>query len=355
MKFSKLFIFFTLLAWAACKTPQVLTKTETNPKTNTCKKDSIRLAFYNVENLFDLKDNPEKEGDEDFTPEGEREWTKERFDKKIKDLSKVIANLGNGMAPALLGLSEVENSEVIEALLTAPAFANGEFKYLHKDSPDRRGIDVCLVYNSEIVKVLDWEAIKINFPKEPGYTSRDIVYAKVAFNNNEIGHIFVNHWPSRYGGMAISEPRRVQAATVTKNKIDKILSKDKEAKIVLMGDFNDEPSNKSLKHIIQAAQSKSELQNCDFYNACNHMKDDKTKGTYNYKGKWSFLDQIIVSKNLLNAKKGYVSNGEANILAEKWMLYFGKNKKPKPNRTYGYKYYGGFSDHLPIYIDLVCK
>jgi len=351
MKYSNLFILFTLLVWVACKAPQNISKTEVS----TCKEDSIRVAFYNVENLFDLVDNPDREADEDFTPSGEKQWTRKRLDKKINDLSKVIKALGGGSAPALLGLSEVENSLVLDELLDSPAFTNGQYEYLHKDSPDRRGIDVCLLYNSELVNILNWEAIKIDFPKEPSYTSRDIVYAKVAFNNGEVTHIFVNHWPSRYEGMAISEPRRIQAATVAKSKINKILSKDKEAKIILMGDFNDEPSNKSLKHIIQAAQSKSELQNCDFYNACNHMVNDKTKGTYNYKGNWSFLDQIIVSKNLLNAKTGYASNGEASVLAEKWMLYFGKNNKPKPNRTYGYKYYGGFSDHLPIYIDLVCK
>jgi len=353
MKYNSILIFFTFLMWTACKAPQSLT--QTNIQTLTCKEDSIRLAFYNVENLFDLKDNPDKEGDEEFTPKGKREWTQERFNKKIKDLSKVISSVGNGSAPALLGLSEVENSEVLDALLKAPAFTKSEYKYLHKDSPDRRGIDVCLVYNSAAVKVLNWEAIKVKFPKEPGYTSRDIVYAKVAFNNNEVAHIFVNHWPSRYEGMEISEPRRVQAATVAKNKINKILSKNKEAKIVLMGDFNDEPSNKSLTHIIQAAQSKSELQNYNFYNACNHMANDSTKGTYNYRGKWSFLDQIIVSKSLLNTSKGFSSNGEAAIFDEKWILYFDKKTGPKPNRTYGYKYYGGFSDHLPIYIDLVCK
>lgn len=351
MKYNSIFIFAVLLTWVACKAPQTLTQTETS----VCKEDSIRLAFYNVENLFDLKDNPDKEGDEEFTPNGKREWTQDRFDKKIKDLSKVISSIGKGSAPALLGLSEVENSEVLDALLKAPAFAHASFKYLHKDSPDRRGIDVCLLYNSELVKVVDWEALKINFPKEPGYTSRDIVYAKMAFNNNEVAHVFVNHWPSRYGGVEISEPRRLQAASVVKNKTNKILSKDKGAKIILMGDFNDEPTNKSLKDIIQAAQSKSELKNLDFYNACNHMMNDTSKGTYNYKGRWSFLDQIIVSKSLLNTQKGFSSNGEAEVFAEKWILYFDKKTGPKPNRTYGYKYYGGFSDHLPIYIDLVCK
>jgi len=342
---------FSFVIIAGCGTQKNVATTANN----LCKGDSLRIAFYNVENLFDLYDNPEKIGDEEFTPKGKREWTKERFDKKLNDLSKVINTLGNGKAPAILGLSEVENSLVLDALLQTPAFSKSNFKYLHQDSPDRRGIDVCLIYNSDLVNINDWEAIKIEFPKEPDYTSRDIVYANLGLSNGEVAHVFVNHWPSRYGGTTISEPRRIQAATTVKQKIDKILSKDKHAKIILIGDFNDEPSNKSLKDIIQAAESKKELSNSAFYNACNHMASDSTKGTYNYKGNWSFLDQVIVGKNLLNAKKGFSSNGKANVFVEKWMLYFDKKTGYKPNRTYGRNYYGGFSDHLPIYIDLVCN
>jgi len=247
-----------------------------------------------------LYDNPDKVADEDFTPKGKNEWTRKRLDKKINDLSKVIAAIGGGKAPALLGLSEVENSLVLDELLDAPAFAKGQFEYLHKDSPDRRGIDVCLVYDKKAVKIINWEAIKIDFPKEPDYTSRDIVYANVEFTNGENAHIFINHWPSRYGGRAESEPRRLRAAEVVLQKMKKI-TKNSNAKIILMGDFNDEPTNKSLREIIAVANSKDELETRNLFNTCNHLLSDSTKGTYNYRGSWSFLDQIIISKNLLNS------------------------------------------------------
>lgn len=358
--------YLLILVFAACSLWQCssskVTTTPETPKVNktsnikNCNNDLVRVAFYNVENLFDLYDNPDKVADEDFTPEGKNEWTRKRLDKKINDLSKVIAALGGGKAPTLLGLSEVENSLVLDELLDAPAFASGQFEYLHKDSPDRRGIDVCLIYDKEAVKIIDWEAININFPNEPDYTSRDIVYANVELKNGENAHLFVNHWPSRYGGMEISEPRRLRAATVVMQKIKEIKTKNDESKIILMGDFNDEPTNKSLREIIAAANSKNELETRNLFNTCNHLLSDSTKGTYNYRGNWSFLDQIIISKNLLNSTQGFTSNGKSTVFSEKWMLYFDKKTGlPKPNRTFGRHYYGGYSDHLPIYLDLICK
>jgi len=337
----------------SCKTTQVAT---TKIEKKSCNSDTIRMAFYNVENLFDLVDNPNIEGVDDFLPGGVKDWTHERLNKKMNDLSKVIAALGRGeTAPAVLGLCEVENELVLEDLLETDAFNSGNFKYLHKDSPDKRGIDVCLAYNADLVTVLDWEAIKVQFPKEPSYTSRDILYAHLDIQQNDNVHLFVNHWPSRYEGKDITEPRRIQAAITANKKIEKILSQNPNAKIVLMGDFNDEPNNRSVKEVLNTALNKKELEKARFLNAFHHLISDEKKGTYNYRGDWSFLDQIIISKNLCTAKDGYCSNGEADVLCEKWMLYNSKHDGPKPNRTYGKNYYGGYSDHLPVYIDLICK
>lgn len=344
-----------IICLIGCKTAQVATtKIEKQP----CSADTIRMAFYNVENLFDLVDNPKIKGEDQFLPGGEKDWTRKRLNKKMTDLSKVIAALGDGTnAPPILGLSEVENSSVLEELLDTEAFKNGNIKYLHKDSPDKRGIDVCLAYDADLIKVISWEAIKVKFPKEPGYTSRDILYAELNIHQSDNIHLFVNHWPSRYGGMDVTEPRRMQAASTVNEKIEKILTKNPNAKIVLMGDFNDEADNRSIKQVLGCAISKEELALADakFLNAFHHLLDDEKQGSYNYKGKWSFLDQIIISKNLYTGKDGYCSNGEAGVLREKWMLYNSKYDGPKPNRTFGRDYYGGFSDHLPIYIDLVCE
>jgi len=336
-----------------CKSTQVATtKIEKKP----CNSDTVRMAFYNVENLFDLVDNPKIEGEDQFLPGGEKDWTRERLNKKLADLSKVIAALGNGTsAPAVLGLCEVENSSVLEELLDNDVFSKGNFKYLHKDSPDKRGIDVCLAYNADIVSVLDWEALKIKFPKEPDYTSRDIVYAHLDIKQSDKIHLFVNHWPSRYNGKEISEPRRMQAALTINEKVETILTKNPNAKIVLMGDFNDEPTDRSIKEVLNTTIDKSNLENAKFLNAFHHLVNDDKKGSYNYKGEWNFLDQIIISKNLYNNKDGYSSNGEAGVLYKKWMLYNSKYDGLKPNRTFGRDYYGGFSDHLPVYIDLVCE
>jgi len=336
-----------------CKSTKVAT---TKIKNNSCNSDTIRMGFYNVENLFDLVDNPKIKGQDQFLPGGEKDWTRERLNKKLNDLSKVIAALGNGTtAPPILGFCEVESSDVLEELLDTEAFNNGNFKYLHKDSPDSRGIDVCLAYNADLVTVLNWEALKVAFPKDLTYTSRDIVYAHLNIKQHDKVHLLVNHWPSRYKGVEISEPRRIQAANTVNVKVAEILAKNPNAKIILMGDFNDEPHNRSIKQVLNTATSKKELADAKFLNAFHNLLTDENKGSYNYKGEWSFLDQIMISKSLYNCESGYCSRGEAGVLREKWMLYNSKNDGPKPNRTFGRDYYGGFSDHLPVYIDLVCE
>lgn len=345
MRFTYFFAFIVILSFTQCNP----TKTA---KTNYCNTDSIRIAFYNVENLFDLEDNPNKL-DEAFTPTGEKKWTQDRYDKKLDDVAKVISTLGFGESPPIMGLCEVENEAVLKDLLKKPAFRNGNFNILHKESPDRRGIDVCMLYDANKISINNWEAINIDFPFDKEYTSRDIVYAEAMLNNCEAVHLFVNHWPSRYGGQKESEPRRLQAAKTAKAKIDKIKSIDPNAKIILIGDFNDMPDNKSVNEVIGACLNLSDLEEGGFYNAIHHNKKYGF-GSYNYRGNWNLLDQVIVSESLVNAEKGYHTKRGAKILNQRWMLYYDKKYKHyKPNKTYGGpNYYGGISDHLPVYIDV---
>lgn len=316
--------------------------------------DTVRLAFYNVENLFDLENNPDKE-DDFFTPEGESKWDAERYDKKLNNLNKVFSTLGWGSAPPMIGLCEVENKTVIKDLLKKPAFSNGNYQILHKESPDRRGIDVAFVYDANKVNLVEWDALRIDFPFDPEYTSRDIVYARLSVNPTEDLHVFVNHWPSRYGGQKESEPRRLQAAKVVKAKVDEIYKKNQDAKIVILGDFNDEPTNKSITDVLEVALYENQVVENGLFNAIYHFKKRRGWGTYNYRGNWNLLDQIIISEDLLNATRGLkTSERNTHILSQSWLMYYNKQGKPKPNRTYGGpNYYGGFSDHLPVFIDLI--
>ncbi len=305
-------------------------------------KDVYRVGFYNVENLFDTIDSPLRK-DDDFTPQGRNQWTTERYEKKLADLAKIIDKMGQ---PTLLGLSEVENSRVCRDLARQEVLKAARYIPIHQQSPDFRGIDVALMYKKDDFKVQTSDLIRIDFPAEivEDYTTRDILYVQGVLDGFEVIHIFVNHWPSRRGGAEASEPKRVYVAQQLRKHTDKILADDPDAHIVMMGDFNDETDNKSTKEILGG----------DFMN-CMSKLDQEGKGTYNYKGDWSMLDHIIVSDALASGK-WRLKALEGVVFREEWMMFKSEKYGPTPNRTYGGpNYYGGFSDHLPVYVDLIAR
>jgi predicted extracellular nuclease len=309
---------------------------------------SYKIAFYNVENLFDTEDDPVTL-DEDFTPEGRQEWTAERYEAKLGKISQVLDSLRK---PHFIGLAEIENQKVLEDLINTESLKTEDYGIVHKNSPDRRGIDVALLYKKQDFKILETEFIRINFPDyiEKDYTSRDILYAKGKLSNGEVLHVFVNHWPSRRGGLKQSEPKRLFVAQHVKKAVDDILYKDPKALVVLMGDFNDEPNNSSITSVLGALPDDSAALEGLLYN-CFYVQDQEKKGSYNYRGNWNMLDQIIVSGYLKDPKSPLMVK-KPTIHKYKWLLYEGKNGAT-PNRTYGGpNYYGGFSDHLPVSIEL---
>ncbi len=351
MNIKKLLLFFVIiviLTFFYCSPKQLNTN---NKKSDT----SFLIMSYNVENLFDLIDNPDKEDDE-FLPNSEKQWNAKRYNKKIDDLSRVISSIKKDVLPDIVGLVEVENREVVKDLASSSKLQKADYGIVHEESPDARGIDVALMYKKTSFTYLNHEKISVNFDFEPETKTRDILYVKGKMNDQELLHIFVNHWSSRREGQKETEPKRLYAASLLKNKVDQILREDNNAKIVILGDFNDEPQNKSLCEILDAGNSK-EKGNKKLYNLL-YNKDLLNLGTYNYKGKWNMLDNIIVSNALLNSKKGYVvATDEANIFSEKWMLFYNKKYDYSvPNKTYGGpKYYGGISDHLPVFVELIIK
>lgn len=308
----------------------------------------IEVVFYNVENLFDTIDDPNVLDDE-FLPDSAKKWTTERYEKKLIDLAKVLTAISEDDLPEVIGLSEVENRQVVEDLFKTDSLGTAKFKVIHEDSPDKRGIDVALVYNSEVLTKLHHEKIRYSFAFEPETTTRDILYAKLLSGKDTL-HFFVNHWPSRRGGQEASEPKRLKAATVLRTKIDSILLKDRSAKVVAMGDFNDYPNNRSMTEIMNCEPGANQR----LTNLTYHLHE-KGLGTYNYKGEWGMLDQFIVSDGLLYSAKGYAtSDSSATIFKEDWLLYFPEGgEEPSPSKTYGgSNYYGGYSDHLPIRLTL---
>jgi len=213
------------------------------------------VAFYNLENLFDTKDDPAIL-DEDFLPDSEKGWTRKRYQKKINSLGTAISNIGfskSRKAPVLLGVAEVENKKVLEELIQTKHLKNKGYGIVHYDSPDERGIDVGLLYQKQYFEVTNSESIPILVNSQKGdrdYT-RDVLYIVGKLNKEEI-HILVNHWPSRRDGAELTSYKRIAAAKKNREIISKITTQNADAKIIVMGDFNDDPFNESIKqHLVQ--------------------------------------------------------------------------------------------------------
>lgn len=322
--------------------------------TGTENRGDIRIMFYNTENFFDTENDPLTE-DEAFTPEGDRHWTPYKYDQKLNNIYKVIANIGGWKSPSIVGLCEIENRGVLEDLIHQTPLSKDNYTIIHKNSPDERGIDVGLLYKKKVFRVIDQQFIPVTFSFAPDVKTRDILHVKGIIEPRDTLHLFVNHWPSRYGGRLESQPKRVHAARILKQHVDSVVSNNKNARVVIMGDFNDEPHNKSLNDILNAQTEWETIRPDQLYNLSGVLQDHQDIGSYKYKGHWNMLDQFIVSGNLLlDTSSLYTEKNSTGIFHPDYLLEEDQqNVGQEPYRTFlGYKYNGGFSDHLPVYLDL---
>jgi len=316
-------------------------------------KTPVTVAFYNCENFFDTKDDPNKKDDE-FLPEAAAKWDDTRYNNKIQKVAQVLDSTVAGPAlPNLIGLVEIENNNVLQDLISKSQFASKNYGSLSTDSPDERSIDCGLLYDKSVFTSVDFKELNATNPALGDYKTRNILFATLKVINGDVFYVFVDHWPSRREGEKESEPRRIYAAQQVRNKIDELQKKDAKAKIIVMGDFNDHPDNTSILTTLKANDAPKDKG--DLYNAY-YTLDKAKQGTHYYDKEWRVLDQIMVSQGLLNAKKGYSFDPKnAHILRKDFVLY--KNAKTgeeKPSRTYGpeNKYYNGYSDHLAVYVEL---
>lgn len=312
-----------------------------------------RILFYNVENLFHPLDDS-LTNDDEFTPDAIRHWSYYRYRQKLIKIYKTIAAAGGWQGFNLIGLCEIENREVLYDLITNTPLVKQNYRFLHKDSEDSRGIDVALLYRENFFSPVDVNFYKVISQKDSTFRTRDILYTKGVISTDTL-HIFVNHWPSRWQGAIKTQAYRNIAAKVLREAVDSIIDATPDAKVIIMGDFNDEPDDASLSRILQA---KTDLDSVVDNNLCNLSglaMSDQEMGTYKYKGLWETIDQFIVSAKLLNTENGwYTGKDDVNIFCPEFLL---ENEKDvpgkKPFRTYiGYRYAEGFSDHLPICLTL---
>lgn len=309
-------------------------------------KQLYTVAFYNLENLFDIYDD-EMTNDNDFLPTSAKRWTHKRYQNKIRKLGYSVSRIGlenTNNPPTIIGLAEVENSFVLDDLLNSTHLKDFPYDYIHYDSPDERGIDVALVFNKDVFTIENTETFPVHIYDEDGsidYT-RDILLV-TGFINNERIHILVNHWPSRHGGETTTEIKRIIAANNVTDIINGIKNEDSHAKIIVTGDFNDDPYSNSIKKLVS---------DNNLYNPMDTLLSD-TLGTTSHNFSWSLFDQIMISTNFFETKADKLSLKSTHIFNADFLRQFHGRYKDTPFRTYvGKKYKGGYSDHFPVYMVL---
>ena len=317
----------------------------------------VTVAFYNVENLFDCEDDP-LTFDNDFTPLGKNNWTENRLDLKLEKIAKTISLIGytkTKKPPLLIGLAEVENKFVLERLISQKSLKEIDYGIVHFNSPDRRGIDVGLLYDRMLFKLKNTQKHKLKLSKNINETiyTRDQLCVS-GYLDEELIYCIINHWPSRRGGQKQSEPRRIRAAKLTKKIVDSIYKINYNANVIIMGDFNDNPTDKSFKDILKAKENIIEVVDESYlYNPMESIYK-KGIGSLGYRDQWSLFDQIIFSKYLTDTI-GWKCWGSKVYNPDYLKCSRGKYKG-YPNRTFaGRKYTKGYSDHFPVFTYLVKK
>lgn len=315
--------------------------------------DTLFVAHWNVENLFDNVDDPKTE-DEEFLTSSEKEWTDERLEKKFYNLARVIRSMNDNNGPDILGVCEVEHQYLLDTMINK-YLADKSYKVAYLESPDGRGIDNGIIYNSKSLTLLSTKGFETKFGD--GYDTRLILLGSFLFDKKDTIHFFVNHWPSRRGGEDESQPRRIKVANTLRKVVDSLFSVNNKSKIVIVGDFNDEPTNISITETLNAQPFF-----CDSLESSGLIEDPKTDlfntsykawfdglGSFFYQQDFNMLDQIIISKDLLlGTDIKYVCNSFEVYKPYLMVTRTGKFQGA-PFPTYGgSRYLGGYSDHFPV-------
>ena len=304
------------------------------------------IAFYNIENLFDVY-NDEFTRDTDFLPTAEKRWTVKRYKNKLRKIGYVISNIGKketGNNPAIVGLAEVENEAVLQDLIQSKHMEGLNYNFVHYDSPDERGIDVALLYDETVFKVAYSTTYTVELVDEDGdidYT-RDILLVSGLFEGLEL-HLIVNHWPSRRTGDVETEHKRLLASNKVADVITELKEKNPEAKVIVMGDFNDDPASNSIKQLVKSH---------GLFNPMDTLLS-QDRGTTSHNHSWNLFDQFVITHNFFERKKNSLRFVDANIFDEDFLKLYDGKYKGSPYRTYvGKRYKGGYSDHFPVYMTI---
>ena len=313
------------------------------------------VVFYNLENLFDIYDDPETH-DEEFTPQGTKQWNEIKYQKKLSNMERVLFDIAAIQKdyPIVIGVSEIENRSVLEDLISQPKLKGANYRICHYDSPDARGVDVAFLYRADVFKLEGSENIKLVVEELPDFRTRDLVTMWGTIDGEPF-YFLVSHWPSRLGGKEASQFKRDACAKQIREIKDSLLANNPATKVIVMGDFNDDATDASLVKTMGAKGKVKELTEGDFFNPYNAMLRAGL-GTLAYQDAWNLFDNICVTENLVNAKEGELRliKGKkfyGNIFTRSYMLQQEGQYKGYPLRTFVTNdFQNGFSDHFPVYI-----
>lgn len=315
-----------------------------------------KVMFYNFENLSDTINDPEIL-DEEFTPDGPKKWNSVKYNKKIGNLERVLFDIAalDKNYPAVIGVSEVENRSVLEDVIATPKLAPANYRIVHYDSPDARGVDVAFFYRPDVFELEGSAPIPFTMEGLPNFKTRDIVTMWGTIEGEPF-YFMVAHWPSRLGGKEASAPKRERAAEIMRRAADSVLRLDPATKVVMMGDFNDDATDDSITEVLGAKGDIRKLEPGDYYNPfINVLKAGY--GTLAYQDAWNLFDNIVVSENLVAGdglkirKASPKARFYGNIFSRPYMIQQEGQYKGYPLRTFvGNNFQGGYSDHFPVYI-----
>ncbi len=314
---------------------------------------AVCIGYYNVENLFDTINDPERR-DDDYTPDGDLRWNTEKYFEKLDRLAEVISKMGQELTPdgpAVLGLSEVENEEVVWDLARQERIKDRNYQVVHYRSPDRR-VDNAFMYNPRYFEKTNSKAVPTTIPDRPDFRTRDQLVVSGLLLGEPV-HFIVVHYPSRRGGEARSRPLRIAAADITRSIIDSLKADDPDAKIMFMGDMNDDPTDISIKRHVNAHGDKDKLEPGQLYNPFVEFAR-KGIGTLAWRDSWNLFDQIILTQSLLTEDKSTWTYHKAEVFNRPFLRQPSGRFQGYPFRSYGGGVYlGGYSDHFPTYVFLI--
>lgn len=312
------------------------------------------VGFYNLENLFDTIPSPGV-NDIEFTPQGSKKWDGQKYWKKIDNMSYAISKLARDYCPegpAVLGVSEIENRSVLEDIVKSKNLSSIGYRIVHYDSPEARGVDVALLYNPKLFTLTSSKPYRFTLPGRPDFKSRDQLLVNGLLAGEPV-HFIVCHWPSRRNGEKSSRKLRVAAAKLSMTIIDSLFKAEPKAKIVLMGDLNDDPFNESVRVVIGAKKNQEDVESQGFFNTMWRLFD-KGIGSLGYRGEWDLFDQIIISHEFLGTDRSDLKYWKSEVFNKNFLIQQEGQYKGYPWRTFsGDTFINGYSDHFPTLIYLV--